>query len=238
MPIKIISLLLLLTAPATWATTVSTGKSDYATTTHTSCVPNVGGVTIGNYEVMGVQAASTHTASIASTRVPVWTLAQLADPGGAIQYYYWYGPATSSGAETITVTLADGATGNIGSACGEYTTHFNVTAAGAYFDQYPLTAIIAVGAGSDLVAWTTSNTGGPTISAPYITEQSIKDGGTTYTILADYVAPSAGSYTVPSGVLSSPVFVVGFCCSGSRHKSQIIRYHPPRNRSIIRTGGK
>jgi hypothetical protein len=222
MKLRYLILLLLVAVPAK-ATTVATGKSNYAVATHTDCVPNGGGVTSGNYEVIGVQVSSSNAASIASTRVPTWTQAYaIVD---SISYYYWYGPATSSGAETITVTLASG-TGLIGSGCGEWTSHFNVKSAGSYFAMFPLVAKITVATNSDIVVWASSNLGNPLISAPFTTEQSIMNGGTTFTVLSDYVAPSAGTYTIATNGAASPVFVVAFCsgsCVTSSPSSQIVR---------------
>lgn len=217
-PIKLIFALLLACGPA-GATYVSSGHQDFVGgTSTTTCNPNAGGVTAGNYEVMFVQANGSTSGTVSSTRVPSWTLKESAPS----TIYIFIGIATSSGAESITFTWSS-SSGLTGSACGEYTTQFNASHQGGASDT------IAASSG-DVVAVSTSGGGGIAAVSPLVHREYISIGATHYAELADQPVGSPGNYT-STFTNALNVFSVAFAAPASkRSHSAIIKYHLPNPR--------
>jgi len=94
-------------------------------TSSITCSPNdgSGSVTAGNLIVMGVKINGSSITGISSVRVTTWVNEHT---GTAGDVSYWYGIATSSGVETITVSVA--ASQIYAAVCGEWssTTSLNV----------------------------------------------------------------------------------------------------------------
>lgn len=212
-------LFLLWCAPAR-STYVNSGKSDFANAASTACVPNGGGVTAGNYEVIGIQANGSSgaiTVGITSPRVTTWVVDQN-DDGTGDRRMLAHGLVTSSGAETITATRISG-TGLTGSACGEYTSNFNVTTAS------PSSGSIQASTGSDVVTFISNPITDVSIGAPFTQRQFIQFGGTHFAVFGDLNAGSTAVYTATPAPPSA-VYLVALClgCGGVKHHAQVIRY--------------
>lgn len=97
------------------ASYVQGGTTPGSTGTSIVCSPNdgTGSVVSGHLIVMAIINNGGGSVSITSTRVPTWTNY---DPVGGTET--WYGIATSSGVETITVTI--GPSTQFAAVCGEY----------------------------------------------------------------------------------------------------------------------
>jgi hypothetical protein len=192
---------------------VNSGKSNFATAASTSCVPNGGGVTSGNNIVIGVQRNTATSVTIASTRVPVWTL----DTTGCCNVDLYHGVATSSGAETIVATFTSG-TALIGSVCGEYTT--------PSFNTSSFTGTVSSLSG-DVIAVGTACCFAISTNAPFTQRQAAASGGTDFLALADYLPGAPGTYTV-SWNNAVNGYMLAFVSAKKVHHSQLIRYRPPQ----------
>jgi hypothetical protein len=200
-------LLVLCCAPAR-ATYGNSGKQDFATAASTICVPNSGGVTAGDTEVMAVQSNSVTAVTVASTRVTTWML----DQSDCCNHYLWHGVVTSSGAESITATLASG-TAVIGSACAEYTAPFNETSS---------SGTINASAGSDVVAFASACCAAISTNAPFTQRQTINLGATPFAALADDNA-GAGSYS-PTFVNAGTSIIIAYLTPKRGAHSGLIRH--------------
>ena len=216
------------------ATYVSSGKQNFATAGSTSCVPNAGGVTAGNREVIFVQANTSTSVTIASTRVVTWTLDQsISNIGGTVLIYMWSGVPISNGAETITVSFTSG-TALIGSACGEWTSNTVDTGNSSLAATVAMTSGQAV---EDIVAGGTSGVGGTTLSAPFTQRQVINFSGTDYVAFGDLATSSTGTYTASFGgagghsSLIDGLYGGGGGGFGALHRRrQVIKYTPRARR--------
>lgn len=187
---------ILLASAQAQATYVASGKQNFAIAGSTACVPNGGGVTAGNREVIFVQANTSTSVTIASTRVVTWTLDQsIPNVGSTVLIYMWSGVPVSNGAETITVSFTSG-TALIGSACGEYTSNTVDTGNSSLLATVAMTSTQAV---EDIVAGGTSGVGGTTLSAPFTQRQVISYLGTDYVAFGDRTTSSTGTYTASFG---------------------------------------
>jgi hypothetical protein len=141
-----------------------------------------GSVTSGDIEVAGMSAVT--VSSIASTRVSSWIL------GASTNHsLFYYGVATSSGAETVTITMPGSAGINL--VCGEWNT--------SILDQLNLqnpgnTAVITTThAISDLVCLGAGGAGGGvSMNSPFTTR--VTNGGTNI-VLGDQQVTSTGTYS-------------------------------------------
>jgi hypothetical protein len=184
----ILFLCLFAIAPAR-ATYVNSGKSDFATAASTACGPNGSGATVGNMEVMAIQANSATSVTISSLKVTTWTLDDSATSGGGGHIKIWHGAVTSSGVDTITVSFTSG-TALIGSACAEYTsTAFDTHGSGSL--QVSVTTNFAT---EDVVGFATSGCGIST-GSPWTQRQGVISGVTTFAALADVHETSTGTYS-------------------------------------------
>lgn len=186
LPLFCLALSLFLFAPKANASYVSSGKSDFAFSGSTTCIPNSGGVTAGNSIVIGVQSNNNATLSISDSRVSTWTVDQSAV--SSVTFYVWHGVVTSSGSDTITITKSSG-TDLIGAACGEYTSLFSATGAGSG------SATTGGIVGKDVVAFASSGGGGIVVTSPFTFRQNIDLTGTHYCAFADLNASSTTTYT-------------------------------------------
>lgn len=168
------------------ATFVQGGTSNFATAASTACA--TGTVTSGNVEIMAVQSNSTTRVTISSTRVTAWKQAQANVNASSI--YLWYGAITSSGAETVTVSLTTG-TAVIGSACLEYSGTINRDASTSIFGSAlslttvaASTTVIEVGTGSPINA-----------TSPFTSRAQVTQAGTSFFTVGDVNESSQGTYS-------------------------------------------
>lgn len=237
-PIKLLPLLLLVACPAR-ATYVASGHQDFAIATTATCVPNGGGVSAGHMLVFAIQVNALTSITITSLRA-TWGAADQSQTqaSGTVATYIYHARTTGAGAETITATLSSGSA-LMGAACGEYTTNaFDTSNSinGTAGLDVPITTSFN---NEDLVGFRTTGTSSPSF-ATFTVRETILSGVTPFAALADFSAVTAGPYLMQTGGGGGGTALVDafYSAVGTRHKSEIIRYHPPRRRSIIRTGGK
>jgi hypothetical protein len=180
----LLSLILLCVPSSSLAAYVNSAVGSTGTATSTTCSPNGGGVTAGDIEVMVAWQNVGSWSGISSTRVTTWT-----QDYNNSNLSYWHGVATSSGAETITVTLPSD---SVGSVCGEWsTTTLNVTNANAT----TVVSVTTTKAVTDLVLGASSNGSTVTLSAPFTQRQNLTIGASTHLVLGDSQQTSTGTYT-------------------------------------------
>lgn len=214
----------LLCAFAVFAAYVQSGKSDFASAGSTVCSP--GSVTAGHGIVMAVQANSTTSVTIGSTRVSSWTLVgPESQAAGTVMTYLWYGFANTSGAETITVSFTSGSA-LIGSGCAEVTsTAFDASGHTSGSGSLIL-GITTTQAPDDVVIFATSGAG--SAGSGVTDRQAILSGGTTFAALGTGTFVSTGlnnTSTTASGT-STALGVAFYTLSTiKRHKPNVIKYH-------------
>ena len=186
----LLALLLALALPAR-ATFVQGNHLDFATAASTACA--TGTVTSGNVEIMAVQANTGTTVTISSTRVTTWVRDQAIVNGlSGVSTYLWHGAITSSGAETVTVSLTSG-TATIGSACLEYSGTVNLDAAtGGVNSTLSLTTVATT---TTVIEAGTFSGGGTSASSPFTNRQQISLSGTQYFAVGDVNETSQGAYS-------------------------------------------
>jgi hypothetical protein len=184
------------------ASYVQGGTTTGGTGTSIVCTINSGSgsVTSGHMEVMAILNNGFATTGISSTRVPSWT--RIAPTGSNVEL--WYGVSTSSGAETITVTL-NGSTQFAG-VCGEYTetAHDQSANSGASTNTVSVTTTHAV---ETLVTAAAANTT-LTLTNFTLRQTSILPTGPNQSLLlGDLGETSTGTYSSNTNINSHQTLV-------------------------------
>ncbi|SRR6266566_434631 len=201
-------LMILCTPKRAYGNFVSAGSASSASALSTSCVPNNSGVTVGDLEVMVAWGNIVTYTGISSTRVNHW----ISDKVG-LGLAYWHGTATSSGSESITVTIASTIGTHLSSVCAEYT--LNVLDA-VNAPSNNVASVTTTAAVTDLVVGASDNgtPAGAGVASPFTTRAFVDDGvGQHRLVLADVGETSIGTYTATASGVFPGIVLAAFRAS-------------------------